>query len=78
MPKKCEKLVAKSLREEDFRSKIPEKVRCVFHFANKLDKEHKTYDWKLFEDSEVRLECVAMHRRLSITLGVHLLSIPES
>ena len=39
--------------EEDFKSKIPEKVRCVFHFANKLDEERKTYDWELFEDSQV-------------------------
>ena len=55
MPKNHEKLFARSVKEEDFRSKIPEKVRCVFHFANKLDKERKTYDWELFEDSQVRL-----------------------
>jgi len=53
MPKKHEKLFAKSLSEEDFNSKIPEKVRCVFHFANKLDEQRKTYDWELFEDSQV-------------------------
>uniref|UniRef100_A0AAV1U0Y1 EF-hand domain-containing protein n=1 Tax=Peronospora matthiolae TaxID=2874970 RepID=A0AAV1U0Y1_9STRA len=65
MPKKCEKLVAKSLREEDFRSKIPEKVRCVFHFANKLDKEHKTYDWELFEDSQ-KAEFPELHNLLTV------------
>ncbi|GMF44147.1 unnamed protein product [Phytophthora fragariaefolia] len=52
MPKKHEKLFAKSLSEEDYKSKIPEKVRCVFHFANKLDEQRKTYDWELFEDSQ--------------------------
>ncbi|KAF1781718.1 Thioredoxin, conserved site [Phytophthora cactorum] len=56
LPKKREKLFAKSLSEEDFKSKIPEKVRCVFHFANKLDEERKMYDWELFENSQVRTQ----------------------
>ncbi|TDH69122.1 hypothetical protein CCR75_005446 [Bremia lactucae] len=49
MPKKSEKLFAKSLSEEDYRLKIPEKVRCVYHFANKVC---KTNDWKLFLNSQ--------------------------
>ncbi|CAI5722657.1 unnamed protein product [Hyaloperonospora brassicae] len=65
MPKKHEKLFAKSVKEEDFRSKIPEKVRCVFHFANKLDKERKTYDWELFEDSQ-RAEFPELHNLLTV------------
>ncbi|EGZ25065.1 hypothetical protein PHYSODRAFT_539963 [Phytophthora sojae] len=52
LPKRHEKLFAKSLSEEDFKSKIPEKVRCVFHFANKLDEQRKTYDWEILEDSQ--------------------------
>ncbi|KAL3664179.1 hypothetical protein V7S43_011060 [Phytophthora oleae] len=65
MPKKHEKLFAKSLSEEDFKSKIPEKVRCVFHFANKLDEERKTYDWELFEDSQ-KAEFPELHNLLVV------------
>ncbi|KAL4161034.1 hypothetical protein PRNP1_001591 [Phytophthora ramorum] len=65
LPKKHEKLFAKSLSEEDFKSKIPEKVRCVFHFANKLDEERKTYDWELFEDSQ-KAEFPELHNLLAV------------
>ncbi|RLN96359.1 hypothetical protein BBJ28_00007918 [Nothophytophthora sp. Chile5] len=51
---KHEKHFAKSLSEEDWKSKVPEKVRCVFHFANKLDEQRKTLDWELFEESQVK------------------------
>ncbi|CAI5743194.1 unnamed protein product [Peronospora destructor] len=65
LPKKHEKSFAKSLVEEDFKSKIPEKVRCVFHFANKLDEERKTYNWELFEDSQ-KAEFPELHNMLAI------------
>ncbi|CAI5720668.1 unnamed protein product [Peronospora effusa] len=65
LPKKHEKCFAKSMVEEDFKSKIPEKVRCVFHFANKLDKERKTYDWELFEDSK-KVEFPELHNMLAV------------
>ncbi|CAH0489772.1 unnamed protein product [Peronospora farinosa] len=65
LPKKREKCFAKSMVEEDFKSKIPEKVRCVFHFANKLDKERKTYDWELFEDSK-KVEFPELHNMLAV------------
>ncbi|ETK72463.1 hypothetical protein L917_20144 [Phytophthora nicotianae] len=65
MPKKHEKLFTKSLSEEDFKSKIPEKVRCVFHFANKLDEERKTYDWELFENSQ-KVEFPELHNLLAV------------
>ncbi|KAK1934401.1 hypothetical protein P3T76_011010 [Phytophthora citrophthora] len=64
LPKKHE-LFAKSLSEEDFKSKLPEKVRCVFHFANKLDEQRKTYDWELFEDSQ-KAEFPELHNLLAI------------
>ncbi|KAG7381968.1 hypothetical protein PHYPSEUDO_005439 [Phytophthora pseudosyringae] len=65
LPKKHEQIFAKSLSEEDFKSKIPEKVRCVFHFANKLDEERKTYDWELFEDSQ-KAEFPELHNLLAV------------
>ncbi|KAG3113600.1 hypothetical protein PI124_g7052 [Phytophthora idaei] len=65
LPKKHEKLFAKSLSEEDFKSKIPEKVRCVFHFANKLDEERKMYDWELFENSQ-KVEFPELHNLLAV------------
>lgn len=65
MPKKHEKLFAKSLAEEDWKSKIPEKVRCVFHFSNKLDEERKTFDWELFEDSQ-KAEFPELHNLLAV------------
>ncbi|KAF4317208.1 hypothetical protein BBO99_00003714 [Phytophthora kernoviae] len=65
LPKKHEKLFAKSLSEEDYKSKIPEKVRCIFHFANKLDEERKTYDWELFEDSQ-KAEFPELHNLLAV------------
>ncbi|KAF1779051.1 EF-hand domain pair [Phytophthora cactorum] len=71
LPKKREKLFAKSLSEEDFKSKIPEKVRCVFHFANKLDEERKMYDWELFENSQSwlssqKVEFPELHNLLAV------------
>ncbi|KAF4028417.1 hypothetical protein GN244_ATG19910 [Phytophthora infestans] len=65
LPKKHEKLFTKSLSEEDFKSKIPEKVRCVFHFANKLDEDRKTYDWELFENSQ-KVEFPELHNLLAV------------
>ncbi|KAE8878037.1 hypothetical protein PF005_g8253 [Phytophthora fragariae] len=65
LPKKHEKLFAKSLSEEDFKSKIPEKVRCVFHFANKLDEQRKTYDWEIFADSQ-KAEFPELHNLLAV------------
>jgi hypothetical protein len=37
MPKKHMKLVAKGLTEEDWKVKIPETIRCVFHYAYKVE-----------------------------------------
>ncbi|CAH0480672.1 unnamed protein product [Peronospora belbahrii] len=65
LPKKHEKLFAKSLAEEDYKSKVPEKVRCVFHFANKLDEARKTYDGELFEDSQ-KVEFPELHNMLAV------------
>lgn len=64
MPKKHIKMVAKGLTEEDWKSKIPEKVRCVFHYADKVEEEElppaqkqaapKKVDWEAFRESQVR------------------------
>lgn len=65
MPKKHMKLVAKGINEEDWKSKIPEKVRCVYHFADKVedeseidppkDKTAKTVHWEIFRETQVCL-----------------------
>ncbi|KAG7399817.1 hypothetical protein PHYBOEH_007816 [Phytophthora boehmeriae] len=65
LPRKHEKFFMRSLSEEDYKSKIPEKVRCVFHFANKLDEDRKTYDWELFEDSQ-KAEFPELHNLLAV------------
>ncbi|RLN61373.1 hypothetical protein BBJ28_00012053 [Nothophytophthora sp. Chile5] len=72
LPKKHEKLFAKSLSEEDWKSKIPEKVRCVFHFANKLDEKRKTLDWELFEESQMFVKRAA--QALALLFAVVLLA----
>lgn len=53
MPKKQEKLLVKSMAEENWKAKIPEKVRCVFHFADKEDEEGKLLAWDSFKASQV-------------------------
>lgn len=55
LPKKHEQLLVKSMAEENWKAKIPEKVRCVFHFADKEDEEGKLVAWDLFKASQVRL-----------------------
>lgn len=65
MPKTVKKTFATTVVEEDFKSKIPEKVRCVFHFADKLDKERKNYDWELFLDSQKK-EFPELHNLLAV------------
>jgi hypothetical protein len=54
LPKKHPKLLTKSMKEEDWKSKIPEKIRCVFHFAEKEDAENKLLAWDYFKESQVR------------------------
>ncbi|KAF1316725.1 hypothetical protein FI667_g15256, partial [Globisporangium splendens] len=52
LPKKHPKLLTKSMKEEDWKSKIPEKIRCVFHFAEKEDAESKLLAWDCFKESQ--------------------------
>uniref|UniRef100_K3WYC7 EF-hand domain-containing protein n=1 Tax=Globisporangium ultimum (strain ATCC 200006 / CBS 805.95 / DAOM BR144) TaxID=431595 RepID=K3WYC7_GLOUD len=52
LPKKHPKLLTKSMKEEDWKSKIPEKIRCVFHFAEKEDAENKLLAWDYFKESQ--------------------------
>lgn len=41
------------MSEENWKAKIPEKVRCVFHFASKADEEGKLLAWDDFKESQV-------------------------
>ncbi|KAL8009037.1 putative guanylate cyclase activating protein [Plasmopara halstedii] len=65
MPKKCSKHFTKSMVEVDFKTNIPEKMRCVFHFANKLDKECRSCNWEMFLDSQ-KSEFLELHNLLAI------------
>lgn len=58
LPKKHEKLLLKSMNETNWTAKVPEKVRCVFHFADKEDDEGHKLAWDSFKASRVRA-CVA-------------------
>lgn len=55
LPKKHEKLLVKSMAEENWKAKIPEKVRCVFHFADQEGEEGKLVALDSFKASQVRL-----------------------
>jgi hypothetical protein len=57
LPKKHEKLLLKSMNETNWTAKVPEKVRCVFHFAEKEDDEGTKLAWDSFKASrEAELE----------------------
>lgn len=64
MPKKHMKVVTKGLAEEDWKAKIPEKIRCVFHYADKVEEAElppgqkrpaPKVDWEAFRESQVRV-----------------------
>lgn len=46
------------MNETNWTAKIPEKVRCVFHFADKEDDTGKLVGWESFKASQVRSSAV--------------------
>jgi hypothetical protein len=46
------KLLQRSYDEENWKSKIPEKIRCVWHFAEKNEGD-KSISWGLFAEAQV-------------------------
>ncbi|TYZ66878.1 hypothetical protein PybrP1_011324 [[Pythium] brassicae (nom. inval.)] len=54
LPKKHDKLLLKSMSETNWTAKVPEKVRCVFHFADKEDDEGTKLAWESFKASQVQ------------------------
>jgi hypothetical protein len=52
LPKKHAKLLANGIEETNWKEKIPEKVRCVFHYAPKEDEADKTVHWESFKETQ--------------------------
>jgi hypothetical protein len=50
--KKHMKVIADAIEETNWKEKLPEKVRCVFHFAAKEDEENKTIHWETFKENQ--------------------------
>ncbi|KAJ0402664.1 hypothetical protein ATCC90586_006178 [Pythium insidiosum] len=65
MPKKHMKLFESAVNETNWKEKIPEKIRCVFHFAPKEDEEKKLIHWETLVESQAA-EIPELHDMLRV------------
>ncbi|GLD98304.1 hypothetical protein PINS_up007001 [Pythium insidiosum] len=65
MPKKHMKLFESAVTETNWKEKIPEKIRCVFHFAPKEDDDKKLLHWETLVESQAA-ELPELHDMLRV------------